>query len=67
MIFQVQLDQWFEALLENPSGVRSLADLIAFNNNNADLEEPPQFADQSEYGLDFQHELASNANEVHLD
>ncbi|KAF5343741.1 hypothetical protein D9756_011530 [Leucocoprinus leucothites] len=46
--FKVQLNTWFESLLENPSGVRSLADLIKFNDDNPDLEEPPQFEDQSE-------------------
>ncbi|KXN81982.1 hypothetical protein AN958_03329 [Leucoagaricus sp. SymC.cos] len=46
--FKVQLNQWFESLLANPSGVRSLADLIKFNDDNPNLEEPPQFEDQSE-------------------
>ncbi|XP_006462056.1 hypothetical protein AGABI2DRAFT_151641 [Agaricus bisporus var. bisporus H97] len=46
--FKVQLNQWFESLIENPSGVRSLADLIQFNDDNPDLEEPPQFTDQSQ-------------------
>ncbi|EJD01995.1 amidase signature enzyme [Fomitiporia mediterranea MF3/22] len=44
--FKVQLNAYFEALLENPSGVRSLADLIAFDNNNPSLEEPTDFTDQ---------------------
>ncbi|KAF8212983.1 amidase signature domain-containing protein [Mycena galopus ATCC 62051] len=38
--FKVFLNQYFEALLENPSGVRSLADLIKFNNENRELETP---------------------------
>src|ERR1700733_12300152 len=46
---KVQLDQYYEALLENPSGVRSLAELIAFNNANPTLEEPAGFQDQSMY------------------
>ncbi|EKM81930.1 hypothetical protein AGABI1DRAFT_112120 [Agaricus bisporus var. burnettii JB137-S8] len=46
--FKVQLNQWFESLIENPSGVRSLADLIQFDDDNPDLEEPPQFTDQSQ-------------------
>ncbi|KAG6906714.1 hypothetical protein DXG01_012457 [Tephrocybe rancida] len=44
----VVLDTDFKAcLLSNPSGVRSLADLIAFNANNSALERPQGFADQS--------------------
>jgi len=46
--FKIQLNKYFESLLANPSGVRSLADLIAFNNANAALEEPVNFTDQSE-------------------
>lgn len=45
--FKVQLNKWFESLLDNPSGVRSLADLIKFNNDNPELEEPSQHEDQS--------------------
>ncbi|KAL5498069.1 hypothetical protein ACEPAH_3000 [Sanghuangporus vaninii] len=46
--FKVQLNAYFEALLANPSGVRSLADLIAFNDANPELEEPTNFTDQSQ-------------------
>ncbi|KAJ6526754.1 amidase signature enzyme [Mycena capillaripes] len=45
--FKVQLNEYFEALIENPSGVRSFADLIRFNDDNPDLEEPAGFEDQS--------------------
>lgn len=45
---QIQLTAYYQALLENPSGVRSLADLIKFNDANPDLEEPSRFEDQSE-------------------
>ncbi|KAK7062776.1 hypothetical protein VNI00_000265 [Paramarasmius palmivorus] len=45
--FKVQLNKYYEALIENPSGVRSLADLIAFNDANPELEEPTNFTDQS--------------------
>lgn len=38
---QVQLNEWFESLIANPSGVRSLADLIKFNEDNPELETPP--------------------------
>ncbi|KAI0088298.1 amidase signature enzyme [Irpex rosettiformis] len=44
----IQLNSYYANLLENPSGVRSLADLIAFNDANPELEEPPRFEDQSE-------------------
>ncbi|KAJ7616297.1 amidase signature enzyme [Mycena polygramma] len=47
--FKVGLNEYLEALLENPTGVRSLADLIQFDNNNPSLEEPANFTDQSEF------------------
>ncbi|KAH8112419.1 amidase signature enzyme [Phellopilus nigrolimitatus] len=46
--FKIQLNAYFAALLENPSDVRTLADLIAFDNANLALEEPTNFTDQSE-------------------
>ncbi|THU80906.1 hypothetical protein K435DRAFT_972565, partial [Dendrothele bispora CBS 962.96] len=46
--FKVQLNEWYESLIANPSGVRSLADLIAFNDANPELEEPTNFTDRSE-------------------
>ena len=49
LAIQVQLNEYYEALIENPSGVRSLADLIAFNDANPELEEPTNFTDQSEF------------------
>ncbi|KAF8878099.1 amidase signature domain-containing protein [Infundibulicybe gibba] len=45
--FKVELNNWFQSLLENPSGVRSLADLIKFNDDNPTLEKPTEFEDQS--------------------
>ncbi|KAF8883191.1 amidase signature enzyme [Gymnopilus junonius] len=45
--FKIQLDAYYQALLANPSGVRSLADLIAFDNANPTLEEPTNFTSQS--------------------
>ncbi|KAJ6617066.1 amidase signature enzyme [Mycena sp. CBHHK59/15] len=45
--FKVQLNEYYQALIKNPSGVRSLADLIKFNNDNPTLEEPAGFKDQS--------------------
>ncbi|THU98508.1 amidase signature enzyme [Dendrothele bispora CBS 962.96] len=73
--FKVQLNEWYESLIANPSGVRSLADLIAFNDANPELEEPTNFTDQSELieseattgfnatyfqALAFDHELGRN-------
>ncbi|KAJ8517705.1 hypothetical protein ONZ45_g5131 [Pleurotus djamor] len=46
--FKVQLNEYYEGLIANPSGVRSLADLIAFDDAHPELEEPPQFTDQSD-------------------
>ncbi|OCH91006.1 amidase signature enzyme [Obba rivulosa] len=46
--FKIQLNAYYAALLANPSGVRTLAELIQFNNDNPTLEEPPRFEDQSE-------------------
>ncbi|KAF9474840.1 amidase signature enzyme [Pholiota conissans] len=46
--FKIQLNAYYEALLKNPSGVRSLAELIAFNNANPALEKPVNFTSQSE-------------------
>ncbi|KAJ7861718.1 amidase signature enzyme [Mycena olivaceomarginata] len=46
--FKVQLNQYLKALVKNPSGVRSLADLIKFDDANPTLEEPAGFEDQSE-------------------
>ncbi|KAK7460688.1 hypothetical protein VKT23_009403 [Stygiomarasmius scandens] len=45
--FKVQINEWYESLIENPSGVRSLTDLIAFDAANPDLEEPTNFTSQS--------------------
>ncbi|KAJ7130419.1 amidase signature enzyme [Mycena epipterygia] len=45
--FKVQLNEYYEALLHNPSGVRSVADLIKFNDENPELEEPAGYEDQS--------------------
>jgi amidase len=52
---QVQLNQYFEALIENPSGVRSLGDLIKFNDAHAELEEPAGYENQSVYVFHLFH------------
>ncbi|KAF9027405.1 amidase signature enzyme [Hymenopellis radicata] len=44
--FKVELNRYYASLIENPSGVRSLADLIAFNDANPELEEPVNFTSQ---------------------
>ncbi|TFK39626.1 amidase signature domain-containing protein [Crucibulum laeve] len=43
--FKIELNAWYEGL-KNTSGVRSLADLIKFNDANPPLEEPTEFRDQ---------------------
>ncbi|KAJ3996458.1 amidase signature enzyme [Lentinula boryana] len=70
--FKIQINAWLEGLISIPSGVRSLADLIAFDNANPSLEEPVNFTSQSEFiaseattgftdayfqSLSFDHEL----------
>ncbi|KAH9942367.1 amidase signature enzyme [Epithele typhae] len=48
--FKVQVAQYMQELLEVPSDVRTLADLIQFNTDNADLElVAPFWTDQSEF------------------
>ncbi|KAJ3914491.1 amidase signature enzyme [Lentinula edodes] len=47
--FKIQINAWLEGLISIPSGVRSLADLIAFDNANPSLEEPVNFTSQSEF------------------
>ncbi|EIW74053.1 hypothetical protein CONPUDRAFT_78321 [Coniophora puteana RWD-64-598 SS2] len=44
---KVQLNEWFDSLISNPSGVSSVADLIKFNKENPSLESPEGYADQS--------------------
>ncbi len=45
---KIELNRYFAGLIKNPSGVRTLADLIKFNDDHPDLEEPTNFTDQSE-------------------
>ncbi|KAJ7628820.1 amidase signature enzyme [Roridomyces roridus] len=47
--FKVQINAYLAALLKNPSGVRTLADLIKFDDANPELEEPTDFEDQSRF------------------
>ncbi|KIK51132.1 hypothetical protein GYMLUDRAFT_50752 [Collybiopsis luxurians FD-317 M1] len=43
---KMQINDYFASLLENPSGVRNIADLIKFNEDNPELEIPEE-QDQS--------------------
>ncbi|KAL4260838.1 Amidase signature (AS) superfamily protein [Pleurotus pulmonarius] len=45
--FKIQINAWLESLKVNPSGVRSLADLIKFNDDHPELEKPPQLEEQN--------------------
>ncbi|PFH51875.1 hypothetical protein AMATHDRAFT_190451 [Amanita thiersii Skay4041] len=45
--FKIQLNQYYKSLLSNPSGVRSLEEVIKFNDDHPELEEPAGFEDQS--------------------
>jgi len=51
--FKVQLDAYYRSLVKNPSGVRSLADLIVYNDAHPALEEPTNYTDQSMYVGNF--------------
>ncbi|KAF8233327.1 amidase signature enzyme [Tricholoma matsutake] len=45
--FKVQINEWFAGLRDNPSGVKSLAGLIKFDDEHPDLEGPKGCEDQS--------------------
>ncbi|KAJ7088542.1 amidase signature enzyme [Mycena crocata] len=45
--FKIQFAQYTSKLTKNPTGVKTLKDLIAFNDNNPTLEEPTGHQDQS--------------------
>lgn len=47
-LLQINLNDYYSRLASNPSGVRTLADLIAFNLAHKDLEMPEPYTDQSE-------------------
>jgi len=47
---KVDINKYISELVDVPTGVKTLADLIEFNKTHADLELPPPFyADQSQY------------------
>ncbi|KAJ8517688.1 hypothetical protein ONZ45_g5133 [Pleurotus djamor] len=56
----IQLNAWYKGLISNPSGVRSMSDLIKFNEDNRPLEMPPGYEDQS-YLTESQATLGFNA------
>ncbi|KAF9553773.1 amidase signature enzyme [Agrocybe pediades] len=58
--FKIELNAYFQGLLKNPSGVRSLAELIAFNNAHPDLEKPVNFTSQSDL-IESQATIGRNA------
>ncbi|KZT56008.1 amidase signature enzyme [Calocera cornea HHB12733] len=45
--FKIDLNRYLANLVEVPTGVRTLADLILFNEQNAGLELPTNYSDQS--------------------
>ncbi|KAH7930964.1 amidase signature enzyme [Leucogyrophana mollusca] len=48
--FKVDIKTYIDGLVEVPTGVKDLADLIAFNSSHADLElYPPYHEDQSQF------------------
>lgn len=61
--FKIQLDAWYASLKSNPSGVRSLADLIKFNDANPALEEPARFEDQ---GILIESEATTGMNSTYF-
>ncbi|KAJ4471105.1 amidase signature enzyme [Lentinula edodes] len=46
--FKIELNEYLSALEEVPTGVRTLADLIQFNIDHAELELPEGYSDQGE-------------------
>lgn len=52
--FKNDLNRYLSELVDVPTGVRSLAQVIDFNERHADLElAPPYYTDQSQYVLGF--------------
>ncbi|KAF8994510.1 amidase signature domain-containing protein [Cyathus striatus] len=45
--FKIEIAKYLKSLVHNPSGVQSLADLIQFNNEHAELEMPENYTDKS--------------------
>ena len=56
--FQVDINNYLAGLVEVPTGVKTLADLITFNTEHADLELiPPYYTSQAQWVLS--HETSS--------
>ncbi|EJU00898.1 amidase signature enzyme [Dacryopinax primogenitus] len=47
--FKIDLNRYLANLVEVPTGVRTLADVIAYNLANLELELPTNYSDQSEF------------------
>ncbi|KAF8994512.1 amidase signature enzyme [Cyathus striatus] len=47
--FKIEIAKYLKSLVHNPSGAQSLADLIKFNNEHAELEMPENYTDQSTF------------------
>jgi len=45
--FKIDVNRYLSKLKENPSGVRTVADIIRFNDEHPDLERPEGYEDQS--------------------
>ncbi|KAE9396846.1 amidase signature enzyme [Gymnopus androsaceus JB14] len=45
--FKIDVNRYLSELKENPSGVRTVADIIRFNDEHPDLERPKGYEDQS--------------------
>ena len=60
-LFQVDINNYIAGLVEVPTGVKNLADLITFNTQHADLELiPPFYTSQSQWALSSKHETCMN-------
>ncbi|KAF9040983.1 amidase signature enzyme [Hymenopellis radicata] len=62
--FKIGLNDYYSRLASNPSGVRTLADLIVFNLEHKDLEMPEPYTDQSEL---IRAEATSGYNATYFD
>ncbi|KAJ3828045.1 amidase signature enzyme [Lentinula raphanica] len=60
--FKIELNEYLAALKDVPSGVRTLADVIQFNNDHAAWELPEGYSDQSKL---LQSEATEGRNEAY--
>ena len=61
MRMKAELNAYYRVLVANPTGVRSLADLIAFNAAHPELKKPARFEDQSMCESICSHPLSCSA------